>query len=190
MSMEYQFVGQNMELTEPLKNYARKRTEKLLKYLSLDEDQVANMKIKMEVEGERQKIDLQLNGVGEFFEGQAETPDMYASIDLAVDKLARQLRRYHDRVTDHRKKDLNGPNRKLASKVFSLAEERDDGDEEESEIIRRQTLTAKPMSVEEAVLQMENLGYNFFVFTNQVTEDINVVYQRNDGNYGVIETGH
>ncbi len=186
MEMDFQFVGQNIELTESLKNYARKRAGKLLKYFSNQPDKVVNTRVKMEVEGERQVVDIQINGVGDFFEGRAVTPDMYSSIDKAVDKLGRQLRRYHDRMTDHRKKDLNGPNRELASKVFEMGEEDEEG---ESKIIRRQTLTAKPMAVEEAVLQMENLEYNFFVFTNQVTEDINVVYKRNDGNYGVIEAG-
>ncbi len=187
MRVEYQFVGQNFELTEALKNYARKRTEKLLKYLRNEKDLELEIRVKMEVEAERQKVDLQLSGLGDFLEGVSETPDMYASIDKAVDRLSRQLRRYHDRQTDHRKKDLNGPNRELASKVFSL----DEGDEEgDSRIIHRQILTAKPMSVEEAVLQMDSLDYNFFVFTNQVTDDINVVYRRNDGNYGVIETGN
>lgn len=186
MEMDFQFVGQNIELTDSLKNYARKRTGKLLKYLGQQPDKVVTAQVKMEVEQERQVVDIQLNGIGEFFEGRAVTPDMYSSIDKAVDKLARQLRRYHDRITDHRKKDLNGPNRKMASKVFELDEDEEDS---ESEIIRRQTLEAKPMAVEEAVLQMENRDYNFFVFTNQVTEDINVVYHRQDGNYGVIEAG-
>ncbi len=187
MKLEYQFVGQNLELTEALKNYARKRTGKLLKYLRPDENLELHCRVKMEVKGERQKVDLQLTGLGDFIEGEAQSPDMYASIDKAVDRLSRQLRRFHDRQTDHRKKDLNGPNREMATKVFSLDESEEEAD---SKIIRRQILTAKPMSVEEAVLQMKSLDYNFFVFTDQVTDEVSVVYRRNDGNYGVIETGN
>lgn len=184
MELDFQFVGQNIELTDSLRRYAKKRVSKLLKYFSEAPDKVVQAVIKMNVEHERQTADIQLRGMGEFFEGRTTTPDMYASVDGAVDKLARQLRRYHDRVTDHRKKDHNGPNQELASKIFELDEDEDDG---EPQIIKRDVFTAKPMSVEEAVLQMENLGYNFFVFTNQVTEDINVVYQRQDNNYGLIE---
>ncbi len=184
MEMDFQFVGQNIELTDALRRYAKKRVSKLLKYFSDEPDKVIQAIIKMKVEHERQTADIQLKGMGEFFEGRTTTPDMYASVDGAVDKLARQLRTYHDRVTDHRKKDLNGPNRELASKIFELDDEEDDG---EPQIIKRDVFTAKPMSVEEAVLQMENMNFNFFVFTNQVTEDINVVYQRDDNNYGLIE---
>ncbi len=184
MEMDFQFVGQNIELTDALRKYAKKRVSKLLKYFSDEPDKVIQAVIKMNVEHERQTAEIQLKGMGEFFEGRATTPDMYASVDGAVDKLARQLRTYHDRITDHRKKDLNGPNRELASKIFELDEDEDDG---QPQIIKRDVFTAKPMSVEEAVLQMENMNFNFFVFTNQVTEDINVVYQREDENYGLIE---
>ncbi len=187
MEMDFQFVGQNIELTDPLKKYARKRVSKLIKYFSQEPDKVVNAIVKMEVEGERQTADIQLNGLGKFFEGRSTTQDMYSAIDEAVDKLSRQLRQYHDRMTDHRKKDLNGPNREMASKIIEMEE----GETEElsSRIIQRQVMTAKPMTVEEAVLQLEEFGYNFFVFTNQVTEDINVIYQRGEKNYGLIETG-
>ena len=186
MEMDFQFVGQNIELTDPLKKYAKKRVKKLIKYFPLEPDKVVNAIVKMDVEGERQIAEIQLNGVGKFFEGRSTTQDMYSAIDEAVDKLARQLRQYHDRMTDHRKKDLNGPNREMASKVIEMGE---DDDEPSSSIIRRSILTAKPMTVEEAVLQLESLDYNFFVFTNQVTEDVNVVYQRGENSYGLIETG-
>lgn len=187
MEMDFQFVGQNIELTDPLKKYAKKRVGKLIKYFAHGPDKVVNTIVKMEVEGERQIAEIQLNGLGKFFEGKSTTEDMYSSIDEAVDKLARQLRQYHDRMTDHRKKDLNGPNREMASKIIEMEE----GDEAERNprIIQRQVMTAKPMTVDEAVLQMEKFRYNFFVFTNQVTEDINVIYQRGDKNYGLIETG-
>ena len=183
--MEFKFVAKKIELTESLKQYARKRVSKLEKYFRDREDTEIEARVKMNVQGERQIAEIQINGNGNFFEGQSETPDMYASIDGSVEKLGRQLRSFHDRQTNHRKKNNEKLNQKMASRVFRLDDETEqDG---ETVTIERQTFTAKPMSTEEAVLQMESRDFNFFVFTNHVTEDINVVYQREDGTYGLIE---
>jgi len=138
------------------------------------------------VENERQIANIQVTANGEFFEGEASSPDLYASIDRAVDKLGQQLRKYHDKLTNHRKTNNTSANREIASKVFRLDGDSEDGDQE-PEIQRRRTYMAKPMTVEEAVLQMDSLDYDFFVFTNQVTSDVNVVYRREEGDYGLIE---
>jgi putative sigma-54 modulation protein len=183
--MEFKFVGQKVDLTDSLKQYAQKRVSKLEKYFPEREDQEIEARVKMNIQAERQIAEIQINGNGNFFEGKAETPDLYASIDGAVEKLGRQLRSFHDRMTNHRKKNNEKLNQKMASRVFRLdEEEQDDG---EAVTIERQTFTAKPMSTEEAVLQMESRDFNFFVFTNHITEDINVVYKRDDGTYGLIE---
>ncbi len=184
--MEFQFVGQSMDLSESLKNYARKRVSKLEKFFPEREDQVIRTRVKLRVEGERQIADIQVNGDGEFFEGTASSPDLYASIDQSVDKLGRQLRKYHDQRTSHRKKNNRRSRREIASKVVEMG---DEDDEAEPRIVRRRTFTAKPMSTEEALLQLESLDYDFLVFTNQVTSEVNVIYEREDGHYGLIETG-
>ncbi len=185
--MDFQFSGQNVDLTEPLKEYAAKRIGKLRKFIpdSEQEEKEIHARVSFKVEGERQGVQVQLRGVGKFFKAESETPDLYASIDQVVDKLGRQLREHRERVTDHRKGESRKPQKLFASKVFRLDEEEEDG---EPEIIRRETFNAKPMSPEEAVLQMKSLGYRFFVFTNRITDDINVVYERPDGNYGLIES--
>lgn len=186
--MDFQFVGQKVDLTDTLKAYARKRVGKLEKFFPDRPDQEITARVKLRVENERQIADLQLNGDGEFFEGKASSPDLYASIDRAVDKLGQQLRKYHDKLTNHRKTNNVNTNREIASKILEFEEEQN-GETEESEprVIRRNTYQAKPMTVEEAVLQMNSLDYDFFVFTNQVTNDVNVVYKREDGDYGLIE---
>lgn len=185
--MEFQFVGENMDLSDTLKGYARKRVSKLEKFFPEREDQVIRTRVKLRVEGERQIADIQVNGNGEFFEGTASSPDMYASIDLSVDKLGRQLRKYHEQMTNHRKKNnTRRARREIASKIVEMGK---DEEEPEPRIIRRQTFTVKPMSTDEAVLQLESLDYDFLVFTNQVTSEVNVLYEREDGNYGLIETG-
>ncbi|MFB6344969.1 MAG: ribosome hibernation-promoting factor, HPF/YfiA family [bacterium] len=188
--MDFQFVGRRIELTDSLKNYARKRVGKLSKFFPDRPDQEITARVKLEVQNERQIAELQLNGDGEFFEGTASSPDMYASIDRAVDKLGQQLRKYHDKLTNHRKTNNVSTNREIASKILQMDEENGEAsktEESEPRVIRRNTYTAKPMTVEEAVLQMNSLDYDFFVFTNQVTNDINVVYNREDGDYGLIE---
>ncbi len=182
--MDFQFVGQHVELTDALKQYAEKRVGKLEKFFPDKQDQEIQARVKLSVEGERQIADLQINGDGEFFEGTASSPDMYASIDGAVDKLGRQLRKFHEQRTHHRKKNNAAADRKLASTVLEFDREDEGG---ESRIVKRKTFTAKPMSTEEALLQMKSLGYQFLVFTNQVTNDINVVYERGDDSYGLIE---
>ncbi len=184
--MDFQFVGQHMDLTDSLKSYARKRVNKLEKFFPDQPDQEIQARVKLRVENERQIANIQVTGNGEFFEGEASSPDLYASIDQAVDKLGQQLRKYHDKLTNHRKTNNKSANREIASKVFQMDRDSDDGDQE-PEIKRRRTYTAKPMTVEEAVLQMDSLDYDFFVFTNQVTSDVNVVYCREDGDYGLIE---
>ncbi len=183
--MEFQFVGQHLDLTEALKSYARKRVGKLEKFFPDRPDQELHSRVKLRVESERQIAELQVTGDGEFFEGTASSPDMYASIDQAVDKLGRQLRKYHEKLTNHRKTNTTNFKREVASKVLQLDDE-ENGDSE-PEIKRRRTFTAKPMTVDEAVLQLESFDYDFFVFTNQVTDDVNVIYRREEGNYGLIE---
>lgn len=183
--MNFQFVGQHVDLTDSLKSYARKRVGKLEKFFPERPDQELNAKVKLRVENERQIANLQITGDGEFFEGEASSPDMYASIDQSVDKLGQQLRKYHDKLTNHRKTNNRDANREIASKVFKMEDE--ESSDSEPDIKRRKTYTAKPMTVEEAVLQMNSLDYDFFVFTNQVTNEVNVVYRREDGDYGLIE---
>lgn len=185
--MDFSFVGQKVDLTDALKNYARKRVTKLEKFFSGSQDEEVEARVKMTVQAERQIAEIQINQDGNFFEGKSETPDLYASIDGAVDKLGRQLRTFHDRQTNHRKKNNDDLHRKMASKVFRFDRNQEE-DPEEAITIKRETFTAKPMSTEEAVLQMDSLDYNFFVFTNHVTEEINVLYKRGDGTYGLIET--
>jgi putative sigma-54 modulation protein len=107
---------------------------------------------------------------------------MYAAIDLMVDKIERQLKRYKDKLKRH--KGDSGLQRRLEKIVFSAASV-DDGNDS-PEIIRSHSFSAKPMSVEEAVMQMDLLGKEFLAFTDDNAEEMHVVYRRKDGNYGLI----
>lgn len=183
--MKFQFIGRQVDLTGSLKSYARKRVGKLEKFFPDRPEQEINARVELRLENERQIAALQLTGNGEFFEGSASGPDMYASIDQAVDKLGQQIRKYHDKLTNHRKTNNPGGKREIASKVLQY--DREESESSEPQIKRRKTYTAKPMAVDEAILQMNSLDYDFFVFTNQVTNEVNVVYRREEGDYGLIE---
>ena len=110
------------------------------------------------------------------------TEDMYAAIDLMVDKIERQLKRYKDKLKNH--KGDSGTQRLLAKTIFAASSV--DGGAESPEIIRSHSFFVKPMSVEEAVMQMDLLDKDFLVFTDDNSEEMHVVYRRKDGNYGLI----
>jgi putative sigma-54 modulation protein len=127
------------------------------------------------------EVTIALSGL--LLRAEERQEDMYASIDLVVDKLERQIRKHKTKV--NRKVLKEGGLRGLFVDNVSPAEEPED--EEELQVVRTKRFTMKPMDVEEAILQMNLLGHNFFVFANMDTNEINVVYRRDDGKYGLIE---
>jgi putative sigma-54 modulation protein len=109
---------------------------------------------------------------------------MYSSLDLVIDKIERQVRKYKEKIVTHGLR--KGSNRTGVSEPgFSSTEDK----EEAGKILRTKRFSLKPQYADEAIMQMELLGHNFYVFRNAETEEINVLYRRKDGNYGLIETG-
>jgi len=127
------------------------------------------------------EVTIALSGL--LLRAEERQEDMYASIDLVVDKLERQIRKHKTKV--NRKVLKEGGLRGLFVDNVAPAEEPED--EEDLQVVRTKRFTMKPMDVEEAILQMNLLGHNFFVFANMDTNEINVVYRRDDGKYGLIE---
>jgi len=164
--------GKNIELTNALKEYVEKKLAKLEKHLELTDGQVT-----LTVEKGTHKVEVTIPINGMILRGEEATGDMYASIDLVVDKLEKQIVRYKGRFT--RKARAEGK----AVPVPVPSEETF----EEERIMRTKRFAFKPMPVDEAVMQMNLLGHSFFVFSNAETEEVNVVYKRKDGNYGLIE---
>ena len=172
--MNLQVRGRNFNVTEALKDYVEKRLGKLDKYLDNDIDAMVTMSV--EKGFHRIEVTIPLNGM--FLRGEERTGDMYSSIDLVLEKLEKQIERYKGKLARRGVRFAGEPRY-----VPSAPMEEDDL----PRIVRTKRFAIKPMPVEEAVLQMNLLGHSFFVFSNAETEQVNVVYKRKDGNYGLIE---
>lgn len=176
--------GKNIEITPALKQHAEEKVSKLEKYFK---GQPLEAHISMEVEKQRHIVEVTAYMDGIILRGEEETNDMYASIDGVLEKLERQVHKYKTKI--HKKLIEQKQEFKEEYKEERTEEllHHDKGDEFEPEIVRTKRFAIKPMDVKEAVMQMDLLGHDFFVFSNANTEEVNVVYKRRDGNYGLIE---
>lgn len=177
--MRINVTFRHMESSEPVRNYVEDKLPKVKKYI----DEPVEAQVVLSVEKKiRHKAEVSLAAKGITIKATDETADMYAAIDGVMDKLERQLKRYKDKIKAH--KPLSGRERRVEKTVFT-AESIDDAHPEPS-IIKSDSFHVKPMSVDEAVMQMDLLEKEFLVFTDASSSEINVVYRRKDGNYGLI----
>ena len=163
--------GKNMEVTPALREYVEKRLNKLEKFSEYLQDGNATLSVTKD----RHRIEVTIPVNGWLLRGEEETEDMYSSVDLVVEKLEKQIEKYKTRLSKKIKYDAKENNVNQAA-AYDMPQ-----------IVRTKRFAIKPMSVEEAIMQMNLLGHNFFVFSNAETEEVNVVYRRNDGNFGHIE---
>lgn len=173
--MRTKVSGKNIDITNALKDRVEKKLSKFEKYFSPDTEAQATLS----VEKNRHIIEVTIPFNGVILRGEEATGDMYTSIDNVVDKLESQMRRHKTKL-ERRIKDGN-------IKFENWSAPSAEYEDEEVKIVRTKRFAMKPMPIEEAVLQMELLGHSFFVFSNAETEEVNVVYKRKDGNYGLIE---
>ncbi|HHV38895.1 MAG TPA: ribosome-associated translation inhibitor RaiA [Tepidimicrobium sp.] len=173
--MKLSFTGRNIEVTEALKNITTKKLGRLEKYFQKELEGSVNFS----VEKNREIIEITINLPGTLLRAEESSDDMYASIDKAVDVLEGQIRKYKTKL---QRRYQNGETIRFEN-IPSLEEKDDDG----PEIVRIKRFDMKPMDEEEAILQMELLGHNFFLFMNAETDSLGVLYKRRDGNYGLIE---
>lgn len=171
--MNFTFRGDKLEVTDAIKDYAKDKMSKMEKYF--DNPEKVNAKVQFSVKGREQRVEITINGCHYDLRAEVSHSDMYAAIDLAVDKLVGQMRKFKTKLMNHDKG--------MIFEDFSYPIE-----ETVEEIAKRKKVYLKPMDEEEAITQMELLGHTFFIFRNIDTENVCVVYKRNDGNYGVIET--
>ena len=187
--MDVLVKGRNIPVTEALQRYAAEKVERVARFFdegrsdSRAEVELIHERNRAVSEPEVAEATLFING--SVLKASEATEDMYASIDRMSDKLGRQVKRYRGRQIDRWQGQLKNrpeaPND--AAQPFVVEDEED----LETRIVRTKQFQMKPMSEEEAVLQLELLDHDFYVFTSADTGDINVVYRRRDGNYGLIE---
>ena len=172
--MKYQIRGKNTQVTAALKEYVEKRLGKLEKYF--DNPPEAIVTLVVEKDTHRVEVTMPINGY--ILRGEEESMDMYSAIDLVVEKMEKQINRYKARFMKK--------NKALSIKDIptGLVETQT---EEEPRVVRTKKFAIKPMPLEEAIMQMNLLGHSFFVFSNAESEEVNVIYRRKDGNYGLIE---
>ena len=172
--MKFIISGRNIDVTEGLRAAVEDKIGKLEKYFTSDTE----VHVTMSVEKDRQKIEVTIPVKGNIIRSEQVSNDMYVSIDLVEEIIERQLRKYKTKLVD--KKQSAG----FFSQDFI---EKDYMDEEEVKIVRTKKFDIKPMYPEDACIQMELLGHNFFVFCNAETDEVNVVYKRKGSTYGLIE---
>lgn len=185
--MLIQVKGRNIEVTDALENYAGKKVLKLEKYFQEIKEAVVTLSVQRGLH----IVEVQLEGDGVLLRGEERRgTDMYGSIDQVVEKLETRIKRFkgkrQGRSTEDGPKEKEAIKEGLMTKAFG--EESAESDAEPApKIVRIKRFAMKPMTAEEAAQQMELLHHSFFVFRNSETEDVNVVYRREDGNYGLIE---
>lgn len=172
--MRITITGRNIDITPSLREAVEKKLSKLEKYFMPETDVL----VTLSVEKERQKIEVTIPVKGNIIRSEQVSNDMYVSIDLVEEVIERQLKKYKTKIADA----------KQGSATFKQDFiEKEVPEEEEIKIIRTKRFGMKPMYPEDACVQMELLGHNFFVFQNAETEEVNVVYKRKGNTYGLIE---
>jgi putative sigma-54 modulation protein len=164
--------GRHLEITQNLRSYAEDKVGKFDRYIS----NITEAVITLSIEKYRHKAEVLLKVNGLMIQAEGVTGEIYSAIDEVIEKLERQVEKYKGKLTNRRK----GEGKAQAEESAAPASET-------GRIIKIKQFEVKPMNPEEASMQMELLDKNFFVFTNEQTGEINVIYKRNDGNYGLIE---
>lgn len=174
--MKYNIRGEKVEVTPAIKSYIEDKIGKLDKYF--DDASNINANVVIKVRGKEQKIEITVPAMHYTLRSEESHSDLYAAIDLTVDKLERQIRKNKTKINSKIKRNI----------IQNFEMDLEDNFEEDSKVLKRKKVDMKPMDEEEAILQMEMLGHSFFVFKNADTDSICVLYLRKDGNYGIIET--
>ncbi len=178
--------GRNMEVTPALKDYVEKRVGKIAKYF----DRVGEITVLLTVSKGRHTVEVTVPiDSGVLLRGEEATMDMYTSIDLVVEKLERQIRKHKTKL--QRRFREGGFKAELAEEAQAAAHANEpaDADAGEYTVVRTKHFSIKPMDVQEAIMQMNMISHDFYVFRDAKTEEVSVVYRRADGNYGLIQPG-
>jgi len=173
--MNISLRGDRLEITDAMKSYAKEKLQKLEKYIEEPEKADANILVK--VRNHTNKIEVTIPLKKFILRAEEEQPDFYTAVDVVIDKLERQIRKNKTRLESKKIKEA----KEFVSDYIDAIEE------EPQKIVKRKSITVKPMDEEEAILQMELLGHQFYLFKNVETDTQTLIYKRKDGNYGIIE---
>lgn len=183
--IKFNVRGENVEVTDAIRAYVEDKISKLNKYLNDGHEVTAYVNLKVYTE-KRAKVEVTIPAKNITLRAEHTSEDMYASIDFVEDKLERQIRKYKTRT--NRRSKTNVPTSKVFVDDFAPLPADQEVEDAGIKVVRTKHVALKPMDAEEAILQMEMLGHDFFVFTDADTDGTNVVYRREDGRFGVIET--
>ena len=175
--MEIIIRGDKLKITDSMRAYIEEKLGKLEKYLKNSEEIRANVIVKVKNHEQRVEITIPLKTY--IIRAEETKNDFYAAVDKALDTLERQIRKNKTRIMSKQGK---------TSHDFDMSVIETEKGTEEKKIVKRKSVEVKPMDEEEAILQMELLGHQFYMYKDSNTNKTAVVYQRNDGNYGVIES--
>lgn len=181
--MKYNVRGENITVTPAIREYVEKKIGKLEKYF--EQTPTSDVNVNLSVYNSEQKIEVTIPMTNLLLRAEESHVDMYAAVDLVVNKLERQIRKHKTKVNRKLRQSEESPRYGFVENVNGGGY--DDHNDEDFEVVRNKRFDLKPMDSEEAILQMNMLGHNFFVFVNAETNSTNVVYRRNDGKYGLIE---
>jgi putative sigma-54 modulation protein len=175
--MQLSVTFRHMDPSEALKTYVQERTTRLTKYI----DRPLESQVTLTVQKFRQIADVVINADGIRIAGQEAHEDMYAAIDLVMDKIERQVKKYKGKIRKH--KPTQGREIRWTREIY---EQESFEDDREPVVVKTENYFVKPMSVDEAAMQMDLTHQDFLVFNNASTQTVNVLYRRKDGNYGLI----
>ena len=173
--MKFNIHGKKLDVTDSIKSYIEEKIGRLDKYFENPDDITATVLIKLR--GNDQVVEATINANKFILRGEESHKDLYASIDRVSDKIERQIRKNKTRMNKRVSKDL----------TMDFVLDFEEQEENDRSVVKRKVIENKPMSEEEAILQMELLGHEFFAFRNMETKDVNILYKRKDGDYGILE---
>ena len=178
--MMFTFTDKKVNLPKSLHNYAEKKVGKLDRYFKNE----AEANLVFSVEKDRNKVELTIRSGSTILRVAESTSDMFASIDAAVTSMERQLRKHKTRLEKRLRQGAFNPPESVEEETSFVPDAEEEG---EFQVVRAKKFPIKPMTVDEAILQMDLLGHSFYAFKNEDSDAFAVVYRRNDGGYGLIE---
>lgn len=171
--MKFVYTSKDMAVSESLKSRVEKKLAKMERYFREEPEATVRFKVQ---KGARNIVEITVNAGGVILRAEESSNDMYLSIDRAVDKLESQLRRHRTKLE-----------KRIRTSELEPVVEAPVYEEQSYDIVRTKKFAVKPMGIEDAITQMELLGHDFFLFMNEESETMNVLYRRNDGSYGLLQ---